>query len=100
MQEYIQYSPIIILVIIFAIQYKIFVTPSQLNAEFDKREKALKDEIKENLCHYDKELNEVKGEFRELIKIVNSLSTTVVLIQKDIEYIKKAIDSIPKRKED
>jgi hypothetical protein len=48
MQEFIKYAPMILIFIMFGVQYKIFVTPEQLRQALEKKENDCSNDCKEH----------------------------------------------------
>jgi hypothetical protein len=74
MKEFLTYAPIIIVVIAFALNYKIFVTPAQLKEELEKREKACEADCQKHyVTKFEMQLerknlmDDVRREFLEIV---------------------------------
>ena len=95
MDKWIEYAPVIFIVTAFLLRNKIFITPEQANKNYV---------TKAEFCEYKgiqkAEFNEVKGELKSAVKLLTELSMSVALTAKDVEYIKRAVDFIPKRSGD
>ena len=72
MDKFIEYAPIIIVVLMFFVQQKIFVTPEQMEKRFSSLEQHLEDKFVLR-APYDVAISEIKSDIAEINKKLDKI---------------------------
>ena len=97
MKEFLTYAPIIIVVIAFALNYKVFVTPAQLKEELEKREKQCDEDCQKHyVTKFEMQIerkNLMDDVRREFLEIVAFEQFTKGLNEK-FDYLNKNLQTV------